>query len=280
MSTSASGSDAVAWDLRQSGPADARQAALLLPGGMCTADFYDEVMAEPKLADVRLVAATLPGHGGTDAPDDTTVENYARLAGELAAEHGCDVVVGHSMGANVALEMAALGEFSGPLVLLGPCFSRQDEAVFLRGLDRLSTVLGHLPYAGMLKIIGMAVKQSPLPPERLAVLAARLRANDPRFMRRGIRSYLRYLDLHGSVAPRLRDAGVPAWVVHGESGDGAITAEERLTLAACSQITQITIPGASFFTQVEEPELVADLITSAFAVVRPPAAEAGPLYGR
>ena len=34
------------------------------------------------------------------------MENYARLMAGLAADLGCDVVVGHSMGANVALEMA------------------------------------------------------------------------------------------------------------------------------------------------------------------------------
>ena len=53
-------------------------------------------------------------------PEDVSIENYARLTAELAADLGCDVVVGHSMGANVALEMAASGAFSGPLVLLAP----------------------------------------------------------------------------------------------------------------------------------------------------------------
>jgi hypothetical protein len=145
----------------------------------------------------------------------------------------------------VALEMAASGGFSGPLVLLAPSFSRQDEAIFLRALDRLARPFGHLPYAAMLKLIGLAVKDSPLPPDRRDALVAELRTNDPRFVRRGIRWYLRYLDRHGSVASRLGEAGAPAWVVHGESGDGGITDEERRTLEACPQITIITIPGAS-----------------------------------
>ena len=38
------------WERRESGPADAVQAALLLPGGMCTAVQYEELMAEPALA--------------------------------------------------------------------------------------------------------------------------------------------------------------------------------------------------------------------------------------
>ncbi|MDQ3156781.1 MAG: alpha/beta hydrolase, partial [Actinomycetota bacterium] len=141
------------WDLLEHGPAEASHTALLLPGGMCTTVFFQELMAEPKLADVRLVAATLPGHGGTAAPDDVSIENNARLACELAADLGCDAVVGHSLGANVALEMAASKSFTGPLVLLAPSFSREDESKFLRALDRLSSVAGHLPYVAMLKLV-------------------------------------------------------------------------------------------------------------------------------
>jgi pimeloyl-ACP methyl ester carboxylesterase len=251
------------WDLRESGPADAASTVLLLPGGLCTAAFYQELMAEPKVANLRFVAATLPGHGGTRAPDDVSMENYARLVGRLASDYKCDAVVGHSMGANVALEMAAAGQFHGPLVLLAPSFSRADEALFLRLLDRASRVLGHLPYVAMLKAIGAAVKGGPLPPQRLEELVVELRGNDPRFVRRGLHAYLQYLDRYGSVAARLCQAGVSAWVVHGERGDGGVTAEERRILTACSNISLITIPGTSFFTQNEEPALVADLIVDA-----------------
>ena len=41
---------------------------MLLPGGLCTAMFYAELMTEPALADIRLIAVTLPGHGGTMPP--------------------------------------------------------------------------------------------------------------------------------------------------------------------------------------------------------------------
>jgi pimeloyl-ACP methyl ester carboxylesterase len=258
----------VNWDRRESGPAGARDAVLLLPGGMCTAGQYQELMAEPELAGVRLIAVTLPGHGGTQAPEDVSVENYARLAATCAADLGCAVVVGHSMGANVALEMAGLGAFSGPLVLLAPSFSRRDESRFLRALDRLSRVLGHLPYAAMLKIIGAALKGIALPPARRDELVADLRKNDPRGMRQAIHCYLRYLDRYGSTAPRLGQSGVPAWVVHGERGDGGITRAERRALEGCAQVSVITIPGASHFTPNEEPALVAGLITQALARAR------------
>jgi len=256
------------WDRRESGPGDAAQTALLLPGGMCTAAQYEELMAEPALAGVRMIAVTVPGMGGTPAPMDLSIENLASLASQCAADLGCDVVVGFSMGASIALEMAASGEFRGPLVLLAPSFSRQDEAVFFRLLERLARVLGYLPFSALLKMMGPAMKRMPLPPDRREVLAAEFRKNDPRVIRRGVHSYFQYLDRHGSVASRLAQAGVPAWVVHGERGDGGITDEERRTLEASPQIRVITLPGASYFTPNEEPALVAGLVIEALGQVR------------
>ena len=47
---------------------------LLLPGALCSGEFYEDVFAEPALASHRLVAATVPGFGRTKAPDDLTIE--------------------------------------------------------------------------------------------------------------------------------------------------------------------------------------------------------------
>src|SRR5690242_14488533 len=99
------------WETLESGPADAERTVLLLPGGLNTARSYAELMAQPGLAGVRLVAVTLPGHGGTPPPEDFRIEHYARLAAELAGDLGCDVVAGFSIGATVALEMATSGAF-------------------------------------------------------------------------------------------------------------------------------------------------------------------------
>jgi hypothetical protein len=49
------------WDLKESGPKDADHTILLLPGGLCTAAFYDDLMAEPRLveAPIRLWACSI-----------------------------------------------------------------------------------------------------------------------------------------------------------------------------------------------------------------------------
>src|SRR5829696_5797182 len=145
------------WELRESGPAKADHTVLLLPGGLCTAAFCNDVMTAPGLAGapIRLVAATLPGFGSTRPPSDLSMESYARIVGDLARDLGCDVVVGHSLGANVAIEMAAAGEFPGPVVLLSPTFSRGDEVKVLGLLDRIGRVpvIGSLAWMGALKLI-------------------------------------------------------------------------------------------------------------------------------
>ena len=251
------------WEIRESGPPGADRTVLLLPGGLNSARSYAEVMAQPTLSEVHLVAATLPGHGGTPPPEDYDIENYAGLAAKLAGDLGCDVVAGFSLGASVALEMAASGAFAGPVVLFGVSLSLKDEPVFLRLVNRLGTVLGTLPSAAMLQIIPLAVRQARVLGDRRAELVADFRLNRPRDARRIFRGYLSYLGRHDSPAARLCQAGVPAWVVHADQGDGGLTEDERSILEACPDTTVVTIPGTSYFIPNEEPELVASLLLQA-----------------
>jgi pimeloyl-ACP methyl ester carboxylesterase len=253
----------VEWEICESGPARAERTVLLLPGGLNTARSYAELMAQPRLAGVHLVAVTLPGHGGTPPPEDFSIENYARLTAKLAADLGCDAVVGFSIGASVALEMVASGAFLGPVVLLGISLSPRDEPAFLRVMDRLGVVLGSLPSAALLKMIPMATKQARVPADRRAELIADLRKNDPAIMRLIFRGYLSYLGRHDAPAVRLCEAGVPTWVVHAERGDGGLTDTERRTLEECPHTTVITMPGTSLFIPNEEPERVAACLVEA-----------------
>ena len=252
------------WVLHELGPEDADHAVLLLPGALCTARFYDDLLAEPSIGDapIRFVATTLPGFGGTSPPDDLSMESYAALASRLAADLGCDAVVGHSLGANVAIEMATTGQFSGPLILLSPSFSRKDESLFPRVLDRLGRVLGHVPYSLMLKLVGPAMKSS-LPPARRDVLIGDLKKNDPRFLRRQTHLYLSYLDRHGSLARRFCDSGIRAWVVFGERDDIGIADDERELLESTPHVTLVEISDAGHFTLNQKPGEIAALVLEA-----------------
>jgi pimeloyl-ACP methyl ester carboxylesterase len=253
----------VEWELREAGPANAESTVLLLPGGMCSAGSYAEVMAQPALAKTRLVAATLPGHAGTPPPNDYSIENYARLAAELATNVGADVVVGFSMGGSVALEMVASGGFSGPVVLLGISLSSKDEPAFFRAIIRMGSVLGTLPTAALIKGAGSMVRGISVPAERQRELRDDLGKNVPRHMKQALGEYARWLHRHQDPAQRLCQAGVPTWVVHAEKGDGGLTDGERRTLEACANARLVTIPGKVFFLPNEVPDQIADVILEA-----------------
>ena len=172
-----------AWETVEWGPANAERTVLLLPGGMCSARSYLEVAQQPSLSGLRLVAATMPGMAGAPSPDDYSHEAYGQVTAELAVETGADVVVGFSMGANAALEIAEKKLFTGPTVLLGISLSLPDESAFLINVVRLSSVLGRLPMALMKMGVGSMVKKIPVPPDRQAELAADFGRNNTRDMR-------------------------------------------------------------------------------------------------
>jgi pimeloyl-ACP methyl ester carboxylesterase len=253
----------VDWQLREVGPTDAAHTVLLLPGGMCSAGSYAELMAEPALARTRLVAATLPGHAGAPPPDDYSLENYARLTAELATKVGADVVCGFSMGASVALEMVASGAFTGPAVLLGVSLSAKDEPAFFRAIVRSGGVLGGLPASVLAKGAASMVKRVPVSDDRRDELREDFSRNNPQHMRRALREYMRSLNQQERPAERLCRAGVQTWIVHAEKGDGGLTAEERATLEACPSAHLVTIPGKVFFLPNEAPDRIAQVLLEA-----------------
>src|SRR4051795_671266 len=245
------------WEMVESGAVGAKQTVLLLPGGMCSARSYAEVTAEPILAATRMIAVTMPGHAGAPPPNDFSNEAYARIAAELAKSEGVDLVVGFSMGAVVAYEMVVSGAFAGPVVLLGISLSAPDEPGFFRAIIRLGSILGTLPFAVLKKGAPSLVKSAAIPPERQAQLKADFALNDTRDMRRGLQAYLRWLHRDDDRARRLCEAGVPAWVIHAEKGDGGLTQHERAVLESCPQVSVVTIPVHVFFLPNEIPERTA-----------------------
>ncbi|MFJ8433939.1 alpha/beta fold hydrolase [Kitasatospora sp. NPDC094019] len=250
-----------AWNIRESGPPDAPHRVLLLPGGLCGTTFFADLTSAPALADapIRLIAATVPGHAGTIAPADVSIENYAAITGAFAAAHGCTTVVGHSIGANIALEMAAGGHFSGPLVLLSPTFSRPDESTALA----IASALGRVPGLGSLvwpAMLWLTPRVLAFPERRRAELVADLEKNSPSFCRRAIAEYFAYLDRHGNLVPRLCESGSPTRVVRGDRDEVGLTETERGALEACPSVTLTVIPDSGHMVMLEQPDAVARLV--------------------
>ena len=255
--------------MREWGPGDAACTVLLLPGGMCTTVAMQEIAKALAPMPIRVIAATLPGFGRTPHPEDLSMEHYAASAGKLAADIGADVVAGHSLGGNVALEMAATGAFTGPVVLLSPSFSREDEASELGVMNGIGRVpgVGLLAWRAMIGLMPRAMR-SKLPPESAEAMVADLANNDPRFCRAIVRRYYEYLDHHGSLVERLCSSGVQTWVAFGDNDEIGLTDEERRGLESCPHVRLVTITDATHFMVVEQPGQIADLIGEAAGVRR------------
>ena len=255
------------WELLVTGPPDADRSVLLLPGGANAARSFNLVMADQALSGVRLVATTLPGMAGARVSEDVSIPALSRRAGELAKEHGCDVVVGFSHGATVALDMVLSGHFHGPLVLLGISLTTEDEAAFFRAVVRASQKVGTWPMAAMLRLLPLMARSAKTPEVHKRELLEDLKQNRARDSVRVSSEYLDYIATDRNYAALLAASAYPVWVVHAEKGDGGLTDAESATLQAAANVTLVTIPGAVFLLPDEAPQQTAAVIATALSRV-------------
>jgi pimeloyl-ACP methyl ester carboxylesterase len=256
-----------AWEVLTAGPEDASHSVLLLPGGANAARSYNLVMADPALSGVRMVATTMPGMVGAPAAEDMSIPALARQAGELAEAHGCDVVVGFSHGATVALDMVLSGHFRGPVVLLGISLRTEDEARFFRGVVRASQKVGTWPMAALLRLMPLIARTAKTSELHKKELIEDFKQNRTRDAVRACVEYLDYIAADRDFAAELASSGNPVWVVHAEKGDGGLTDAERATLEAAPNVTLVTIPGSVFLLPDEAPQQTAAAIASAVSRV-------------
>jgi len=253
-----------AWERLIVGPLDADRSVLLLPGGACSARSFDLVMAEPALSGVRLVATTLPGMAGAPVSAEVSIPAVARRAGELARENACDMVVGFSYGATIALDMVLSGHFQGPVVLLGLALTTPDESTFFRYVVRVSQKVGRWPMAILFRLMPMMARSAKTSERHKKDLIEDFKQNRAGDAVRVCGEYLDYIAADRNFAAELAASGSPVWVVHAEEkGDGGLTDAERATLEAAPNVTLVTIPGAVFLIPDEAPQRTAAVIADA-----------------
>lgn len=260
--------DRQAWEVLISGPKDADRSVLLLPGGANAARSYDLVMADPALSGVRLVATTLPGMAGAPLTGDISIPGLARTAGELAKEHRCNVVVGFSHGATVALEMVLSGNFHGPVVLLGLSLTTEDDAAFFVRTVRLSQKVGRWPLGLLMWLLPLMIRSAKIPEPHKRELIEDLKQNKAGEAVRVSAKYLDYIAADRDYAAHLAASSIPAWVVHAEKGgDGGLTDAERATLESADNVTLVTVPGSVFLLPDEAPDQTAAVIATALSTL-------------
>ena len=253
-----------AWERLIVGPLDADRSVLLLPGGANAARSFDLVMAEPALSGVRLVATTLPGMAGAPVSAEVSIPAVARRAGQLARENACDVVVGFSYGATIALDMVLSGHFQGPVVLLGLSLTTPDESTFFRYVVRVSQKVGKWPMAILFRLMPLMARSAKTSERHKKDLIEDFKQNRAGDAVRVCGEYLDYIAADRNFAAELAASGSPVWVVHAEEkGDGGLTDAERATLEAAPNVTLVTIPGAVFLIPDEAPQRTAAVIADA-----------------
>ena len=253
-----------AWERLIVGPLDADRSVLLLPGGANAARSFDLVMAEPALSGVRLVATTLPGMAGAPVSAEVSIPAVSRRAGELARENACDVVVGFSYGATIALDMVLSGHFQGPVVLLGLSLTTPDESTFFRCVVRVSQKVGRWPMAILFRLMPLMARSAKTSERHKKDLIEDFKQNRAGDAVRVCGEYLDYIAADRNFAAELAASGSPVWVVHAEEkGDGGLTDAERATLEAAPNVTLVTIPGAVFLIPDEAPQRTAAVIADA-----------------
>lgn len=257
--------------LRAGGAEDPRYRVLCLPGGLCTAAFYDDLLATPALATggVRAFATTLPGFGGVPFPAgfDASVEAHAAFAASLARELGCDAVVGHSFGADVAIEMAGGGHFDGHLILLAPTLSAEDEMKGLETFNRIGyvPVLRSLATALLFRSFPKMLKGH-VPADSVDRLAAEMASSDRSDIRTNLRRSYEHLYRHGTLAGRLCRSGVQAEVVFGEDDEVGLTPAERSALEACPTTRLHFVHDCGHMLPNQKPATVAEMIVDTVAI--------------
>ena len=197
--------------------------------------------------------------------EDVSIPAMSLRAGELAREHGCDVVVGFSHGATVALDMVLSGHFRGPVVLLGISLTTEDEAAFFRAVVRASQKVGTWPMAALFRLMPLMARSAKTPELHKKELIEDFKQNRASDAVPACVEYLDYIAAERDFAAELAASGNPAWVVHAEKGDGGLTDAERATLQAAPNVTLVTIPGSVFLLPDEAPQKTAETIASALS---------------
>lgn len=236
---------------------------LLLPGLMGCDVVFAQLLAEPALAaaGIDAIAGNPPGFKGLPVARDFdfSIESYGALVEELAAAEGLDVLVGHSYFANVLIEVAARGTYTGKIILISPSLSRDAEAKDLRDLDRYSRnpalrgPVWWLTYLMMKSVFKPYFRD----PTLLADVTAGGKLIPRAVARRTLLGFFDHLDRHGDLAPRLATTRIPVRYLRGSEDDIGFTDAHRATLGRNPLIEVHEIPGARHFAMCDQPAAVA-----------------------
>ena len=247
----------VTLEYAERGPRDARP-VILLHGVTDSWRSFEPLM--PHLpADVRLLAVTQRGHGGSSRPDDY---RYTAFAGDVAAFMDAlglprAVIVGHSMGSLVALRFALdHPDRTAGLVLLGALPTIVDHPEVQAFWDSAIAQLTDPVDPAMARAFQESTIAAPIAPAQLDLFVAESLRVPARVWRETFREFLA-TDFSAEL-PRIT---APALIVAG-GRDTFSRRQERDALAVVlPHATVVDYPGTGHALHWEEPARVgADIV--------------------
>lgn len=249
-------------NVKEYGPAGER-AVVLLHGYSASVEWWDRVAAA--MLDQRVIALDLVGHGGSEAPRDVT--DYGIDGQAQAVRHALDalnvrraILVGHSMGGNVAIAVAEQNPERVERVVISdtPADADMVETPALAGLA-CTPIIG--PAVDRLRPLDAATDSSlqtgfaadyPVPPlahrslEQLThagVCHSGEQGNEP------------------VAADRLAALNKPALVVWGER-DVLTPTQPNVERYRRAGLTPVVIPGVGHSPMVEAPGAFLSAVTA------------------
>ncbi|MBI2692565.1 MAG: alpha/beta hydrolase [Solirubrobacterales bacterium] len=225
---------------------------------------YVDLVAE--LDGVTTLAANPPGFAQNAPPPGLTyaTTEYAELIERLAAAERIDMLAGHSLSANILIEVAARNNFTGPIVLLDPCLRFRNEYRSVRLLRRLERVppLAKRAYAATTKSFPESMKGL-IRPERLDEIVTDMQKTPPEQNRAVINGYFDHLEQYGTLAARLADARGEIHYVRGDAESIGFDREDIEKIVAQENVTTHAVTNSDHFTMLDNPKEVSEILVAA-----------------
>jgi len=254
------------WLVTDKVPESPKFRVLLIPGLMGSDFVFTKLMKQTSLtlAGVHLIAGNPPGFKGNPLPDDFDfhISSYAAMVEAVAAEEKIDLILGHSFGANLLIEVAFRRKFKGKLMLISPSLNRDAETKDMKMLDKYSRK--KLLKGLMWTITYASIKSAFAPyftdPEELANVVKEAKLIPKKIASDIFLGYFDYITKYKNLAERLITTKIPVYYLRGDKDDIGFTQEHKDTLAKSDLVSFYEIPDAHHFAMVDNPGEVARLI--------------------
>jgi pimeloyl-ACP methyl ester carboxylesterase len=246
-------------------------AILLIHGNSSSKNTFENQFESPVLSHHRLVALDLPGHGSSEWAGDYNQEVYFDALASVIRQLGLTgvVVVGHSLGGNIAVEaIRSIPEAIGVAVFGTPLLSKPPEVhkALLPHPSSIAFFTGDLSERDYANWAQTCFRTGFRTPDHFV---ANIRNTDPN-VRVRLAQHLMALNYDDEIEC-VKRAGIPIAILHGEF-ENTVSGSylEGLNLPRLWRDRVVIIEGAGHSPHIETPEsfnmLIDDFVSDLRAI--------------